>query len=141
MLATTNSEPGLALHPTLLESQMLMSASCSRFRDMWSYASSHFAKICTLLLEVVHFWHAEYFSRFCRLLIFFQNQLFRKIMLGIPSECQTVWIQTRSDVLSELICVQIRFAKIISRRHNRPRVFEVCDLGMRKPACSATENR
>ena len=45
---------------------------------MWSYASSHFAKICTLLLEVVHFWHAEYFSRFCRLLIFFSKSTFSK---------------------------------------------------------------
>ena len=32
---------------------------------------------------------------------FFQNQLFRKILSGIPSECLTVWIQiqTRSDIL------------------------------------------
>ena len=26
----------------------------------------------------------------------FQNQLFRKILSGIPSMCQTVWIQIRS---------------------------------------------
>ena len=31
---------------------------------------------------------------------FFQNQLFRKILSGIPSECQTVWIQFRPDILS-----------------------------------------
>ena len=31
---------------------------------------------------------------------FFQNQLFRKIISGIPSECQTVWTQIRPDVLS-----------------------------------------
>ena len=44
---------------------------------------------------------------FCRLLIFFfQNQLFRKLLSGIPSECQTDWIQIRSDVLSDLIWVQ-----------------------------------
>ena len=37
---------------------------------------------------------------------FFQNQLFRKILSGTPSECQTVWIQIRPDVLSGLIWVQ-----------------------------------
>ena len=37
---------------------------------------------------------------------FFQNQLFRKIPSGIPSECQTGWIQIRPDVLSGLIWVQ-----------------------------------
>ena len=39
---------------------------------------------------------------FCRLLILFQNQLFRKISSGIPSECQTVWIQISFNVLSGL---------------------------------------
>ena len=28
---------------------------------------------------------------------FFQNQLFRKILSGIPTECQTDWIQIRPD--------------------------------------------
>ena len=37
---------------------------------------------------------------------FFQNQLFRKILLGITLDCQTVWTQTRPDVLSALILVQ-----------------------------------
>ena len=43
---------------------------------------------------------------FGRLLIFFQNQLFQKILSGILSECQTVWILIRPDVLSGLIWVQ-----------------------------------
>ena len=43
---------------------------------------------------------------FCRLLIFFQNPFFRKILSGIPSECQTDWIQMRPDILSGLIWVQ-----------------------------------
>ena len=43
---------------------------------------------------------------FCRLLIFFQNQLFRKILSGIPLACQTVWIQIRPDILFGLIWVQ-----------------------------------
>ena len=36
----------------------------------------------------------------------FQNQFFRKILSGIPSECQTVWIQIRPDIVSGLLCVQ-----------------------------------
>ena len=43
---------------------------------------------------------------FCRLLIFFQNQLFFKILSGIPSDCQQVWIQIRADILSALIWFQ-----------------------------------
>ena len=37
---------------------------------------------------------------------FFQNQLFGKIISGIPSECQTDWVQIRPDILSGLIWVQ-----------------------------------
>ena len=37
---------------------------------------------------------------------FFQNQLFQKILSGIPSECQTDWIQTRPNILLGLIWVQ-----------------------------------
>ena len=37
---------------------------------------------------------------------FFQNQLFGKILSGIPSGCQTVWIQIRTDILLVLIWVQ-----------------------------------
>ena len=33
----------------------------------------------------------------------FQNQLFRKILSGIPLECQTVWTKIRPDVLSGLV--------------------------------------
>ena len=42
---------------------------------------------------------------FCHLLIF-SNQLFKKILSGIPSECQTVWTLIRSDDSSGLIWVQ-----------------------------------
>ena len=37
---------------------------------------------------------------------FFQNQFFQKILSGMPSVCQTVWIQIRPDILSGLIWVQ-----------------------------------
>ena len=37
---------------------------------------------------------------------FFQNHFFRKILSGISSECQTVWIQVKPDILLGLIWVQ-----------------------------------
>ena len=37
---------------------------------------------------------------------FLGDNLFRKILSGIPSECQTDWIQIRTDILSGLIWVQ-----------------------------------
>ena len=37
---------------------------------------------------------------------FFQNQRFRKILSGIPSECQTVWIQIRPDKMTVCKCYQ-----------------------------------
>ena len=40
------------------------------------------------------------------LLIFFQKQLFRKIHSGIPTECQTIWIQIMPNILSCLIWVR-----------------------------------
>ena len=49
----------------------------------------------------------KFFPLFCRLSIFFQNQLFRKIISGIQSEFHTVWIQIRPDFLSGLILVQM----------------------------------
>ena len=39
--------------------------------------------------------------RFCS-----KSFFFRKTLSGIPSECQTVWIQIRPDILSGLIWVQ-----------------------------------
>ena len=48
--------------------------------------------------------HAGKFVCFFLSSAFFpQNQLLWKILSGIPSECQTVWIQIRLDVLSGLI--------------------------------------
>ena len=47
----------------------------------------------------------EIFHAFLSTADFFQNQLFQKILSGIPSECQTDWIQIRPDVLSGLVRV------------------------------------
>ena len=38
--------------------------------------------------------------------VVFQNQLFQKILSGIPPECQTAWIQIRPNMMSGLIWVQ-----------------------------------
>ena len=47
------------------------------------------------------------FSCFCcRLLTFFKIDFFEKFLQELPSECQTVWIQIRTDILSVLIWVQ-----------------------------------
>ena len=45
-----------------------------------------------------------FFSRLW--IIFFKLTFSKKFLSGIPSECQTVWIQIRSDNLSGLIWVQ-----------------------------------
>ena len=46
------------------------------------------------------------FSCFLLSAAFFQNQLFQKILSGIPTECQTVWILIRPEDSSGLIWVQ-----------------------------------
>ena len=43
---------------------------------------------------------------FCRLLIFFKINFFEKVFQKITSECQTVWIQIRPDIMSGLIWIQ-----------------------------------
>ena len=45
----------------------------------------------------------EIFRAFLLSADFFQNQLFQKILSGIPSECQAVWFQIRPNILSRLI--------------------------------------
>ena len=49
----------------------------------------------------------KFFMLFCHLPIFFQNKLFQKNLLGIPSQCQKNWIQIRPDILLGLICVKL----------------------------------
>ena len=48
----------------------------------------------------------EIFPAFLLPADYFHNQLFRKILSGIQSECQTVWNQIRPDILSGLIRFQ-----------------------------------
>ena len=43
---------------------------------------------------------------FCCLLIIFKSIFLEKILSGIPSVCQTAWIQSRPDLLSGLTWVQ-----------------------------------
>ena len=47
------------------------------------------------------------FEGFCRrLLTYFKINFFQNILSGPHSECQTVWIQIRTDILSVLNWVQ-----------------------------------
>ena len=63
---------------------------------------------------------------FCRLLIFFfQNQLLKKNVSGIPPECQTVWIQIRPDILSGLTCVLLILGELVN--------IKSYDLGKTRP--------
>ena len=49
----------------------------------------------------------SFHSSFCRLLICFKISLFNKAISRTLSECQAVWIQIRTDILSVLVWVQI----------------------------------
>ena len=57
-----------------------------------------------ILLNFIAYW--VIFHVFLSSADFFQNQLFLKILSGVPSECQTVWILIRPNFLSGLILVQ-----------------------------------
>ena len=48
----------------------------------------------------------KFLTLFCRLQIFYKINYFEKLFPGIPSQCQTVWIQIWRDILSGLIWVQ-----------------------------------
>ena len=65
--------------------------------------------LAQLVLKVLSF--CMLFFKFFLAADFFQNQLFQKILPGIPYECQTVWIQIRPDILLGLIpgtnCLQM----------------------------------
>ena len=66
---------------------------------------------------------------------FFQNQHFGKILSGIPSECQTVWIQIRPGILSGLIWLQTvckayqQTAKVTA---SKERVKQISELFQKK---------
>ena len=45
------------------------------------------------------------FQIMCCLLIYFKINAFKTLILGKPSECETVWIQIRPDVSSGLVWV------------------------------------
>ena len=101
------------------------------------------------------------FSCFCcPLLTFFKSFFFQKILSGTLSECQTVWIQIRSDILSVLIWIQTvcngyqQMTKVAPSKESvkdrsknsteygprrRKPVFGVADQGRLKPVSSATE--
>ena len=59
--------------------------------------------------EFNHYINSLHAGKFLFLLssaAFFQNHFSQKILSGTPSECQMVWTQIRTDILSVLIWVQ-----------------------------------
>ena len=73
--------------------------------DMSSHWPASHASLTLASWEIFHVLSSVDF-------FFFQNQLFRKILSGIPSECQTDWIQVRPDVFSGLIWTQSDLQKL-----------------------------
>ena len=63
-------------------------------------------RMVSLITSCLTFCILGILMRFCRLLIFFTINFFKKFFQELPSECQTDWIQIRSDILSGLIWVQ-----------------------------------
>ena len=58
------------------------------------------------ILLCIYFAYSVIFHAFLQFADFFQNQLFQKFLSVILSECRTVWIQIRPDILSGLIWIQ-----------------------------------
>ena len=58
--------------------------------------------LCSLLLNKLTLCMLGNFSCFCRLLAYFKINFFKKIFREY-NQCQTVWIQIRTDALSVLI--------------------------------------
>ena len=82
---------------------------------------------------------------FCRLLIFFfKINAFEKHLSDISSECQTVWIQIRPDVMSGLIWVQpvykgYQLTTLVGKEFNTHTTSKlcVCESGMLLRVCAS----
>ena len=74
------------------------------------FGSSLFANVYIIYRVKIQVNHTltpwKFFYHFLSSADFFQNQLFRKNLSGIPSECQTDWIQIGPDILSGPIWIQ-----------------------------------
>ena len=77
--------------------EMYKTSKCMRYNLLLSFC---LYKSDYMLLEIT------INSLFFFVINFFLNLLFLKNLSGIPSECRTVWIQIRPDVLSGLIQIQ-----------------------------------
>ena len=76
--------------------------SISALQDDLEFSSAHINMILDSMVDLPEnaFWVILSSADF------FQNQLFRKILSGIPSGIQTVWTQIRLDKTLSLIWVQ-----------------------------------
>ena len=86
--------------------------SSFQFNDLAAYQKDHWSETQSALSNLhnsspstcwpsIHCMLGNFFT--CR---FFQNQLFPKILVRTLLECQTVWIQIRTNILSVLIWIQ-----------------------------------
>ena len=89
-------------------------------QDIASHSISHWRKNIDTF-KISNSLHTRYIPNFFFVvcLLFSKTFFFPKILSGVPSECQTVWIQIRPDILSGLIwvqtvCKRYQFAKDIS---------------------------
>ena len=73
---------------------LVLYISSGRLRQVLLYCKARLFAFCVIL------------HTFCRLLSFFKINFFLKVLSGIPSECQTVWIQIRPNKTSGLIWFQ-----------------------------------
>ena len=74
--------------------------------DMVISSQANISDLCRIFHPNYFFVYQEILNAFLSSADIFQNQLFRKTLSGLPSECQTVWIQIRLNILSGLIWVQ-----------------------------------
>ena len=93
---------GLGLAVTLTSTQegrLLVNSNCKHIPGgIWGAAFSILLdqSECSMVRQQVG---TTIFRAFLLSADHFQNQLFQKILSGIPSVCQTVWIQIRPDIL------------------------------------------
>ena len=92
---------------------------------MFVYTADNFVKPAESVQQLLLFACRVILHAFVSSADFF-NELYKTNLSGIPSECQTVWLQIRTDVLSGLIWVQT-VCKGFNRRQKPPLAGKVLD--------------
>ena len=103
----TKYEKKIIFNYTLLSGSLeLLYFYAFRITDIHTHFNAIRSNIICLIFNSLPHPIPWIFTTFLSSADIFQNQLFRKILSGIQSECQIVWIQIWPDVLSGLIWVQ-----------------------------------